>query len=216
VLGLVWIVVSRIQHVRLWSVINSAHEVADLRKVSPSEFEKLVAEWYQALGHRARRVGGQGDHGIDVVVDTTDGQKWIVQCKRWKGDVGEPVVRDFYGALHHEGADRGAIITTGRFTPQAKSWAKGKPLDLYEGSRFLSELKKARAHGQHEAAATAMHTQPLAVPAAAEAVSGPRCPKCGVPMVVRVACKGSHQGERFYGCPNYPQCRELITVRGTS
>lgn len=37
----------------------------------------------------------------------------------------------------------------------------------------------------------------------------PLCPKCGVPMVARVAVKGRHQGEQFYGCPNYPQCRAV-------
>jgi len=39
--------------------------------------------------------------------------------------------------------------------------------------------------------------------------SAPLCPKCGVPMVVRTATRGKHKGERFYGCPNYPRCREV-------
>jgi hypothetical protein len=34
----------------------------------------------------------------------------------------------------------------------------------------------------------------------------PACPKCGEPMVLRVAGRGSHQGERFWGCPSYPRC----------
>ena len=41
-------------------------------------------------------------------------------------------------------------------------------------------------------------------------VSVPMCPKCGVPMVVRTAARGEHRGERFYGCPNYPNCRETL------
>lgn len=36
----------------------------------------------------------------------------------------------------------------------------------------------------------------------------PTCPKCGVPMVVRTVSRGERKGERFYGCPNYPRCRE--------
>ena len=34
----------------------------------------------------------------------------------------------------------------------------------------------------------------------------PRCPKCGAPMQRRVIKKGSHQGEEFWGCMEYPRC----------
>jgi ssDNA-binding Zn-finger/Zn-ribbon topoisomerase 1 len=37
----------------------------------------------------------------------------------------------------------------------------------------------------------------------------PVCPKCNRAMVLRVAKKGVFQGKRFYGCPNYPHCREV-------
>ena len=38
----------------------------------------------------------------------------------------------------------------------------------------------------------------------------PCCPDCGVPMVVRTAKHGLHQGEQFYACPNYPDCRQIL------
>lgn len=34
-----------------------------------------------------------------------------------------------------------------------------------------------------------------------------KCPKCGVELIVRTAKKGSHAGERFYGCAAFPKCR---------
>jgi Protein of unknown function (DUF2726) len=40
----------------------------------------------------------------------------------------------------------------------------------------------------------------------------PLCPKHGIPMVLRTAKHGSSAGEKFWGCPNYPQCREIIKV----
>lgn len=40
----------------------------------------------------------------------------------------------------------------------------------------------------------------------------PVCPKCGVQMVIRVAKKGAHKGQEFYGCPNFPSCRQVITI----
>ena len=42
--------------------------------------------------------------------------------------------------------------------------------------------------------------------------SAPICPKCGVPMVVRTVKRGKNQGKQFYGCPNYPKCREVLPL----
>lgn len=46
----------------------------------------------------------------------------------------------------------------------------------------------------------------------AEASSPPTCPKCGIPMVVRRAVQGQYKGKSFYGCRNYPQCRQVIPI----
>lgn len=37
----------------------------------------------------------------------------------------------------------------------------------------------------------------------------PLCPKCHTPMELREAKQGPFQGQWFYGCPNYPACREI-------
>jgi len=127
---------------------NKLNSVEDLLRLSPTEYEQMVVELYQLLGHQAKRTGAVGDHGVDVVVQAQNGEKWIVQCKRWRGMVGEPVIRDFYGVMHHEKADQGAVITAGRFTPQAQEWARGKPIHLYDGEKFMAAWKRARARQQ--------------------------------------------------------------------
>lgn len=40
----------------------------------------------------------------------------------------------------------------------------------------------------------------------ASAEGAPLCPKCGAPMMQRTIRKGSHQGETFWGCTDYPKC----------
>ena len=52
---------------------------------------------------------------------------------------------------------------------------------------------------------------PAAAPAPAVAAP-PMCPKCGVPLVLRTASRGDRPGSKFYGCPNYPRCRETRPV----
>jgi hypothetical protein len=43
--------------------------------------------------------------------------------------------------------------------------------------------------------------------------SAPLCPKCGIPMVLRTVSQGQYQGRQFYGCPNFPRCREMKPYR---
>ena len=121
-----------------------AETLEELKALSPSDFEKLVAETYRAQGHKVEIVGATGDHGIDLVVKTRKGETWIVQCKKYRGKVGEPVIRDFYGALRASDADAGAVITTGLITTQARLWAEGKPIFLYDGDEFLDVMKTTR------------------------------------------------------------------------
>ena len=36
------------------------------------------------------------------------------------------------------------------------------------------------------------------------------CPKCGTPMMITTETEGENLGKRFYICPNYNKCRQLI------
>jgi hypothetical protein len=47
---------------------------------------------------------------------------------------------------------------------------------------------------------------------ATAAPGAPTCRSCGTAMVVRTASKGPHAGSAFYGCPNYPRCREMRPI----
>ncbi len=37
--------------------------------------------------------------------------------------------------------------------------------------------------------------------------AAPHCPKCSSVMVLRTTKNGPNQGEKFWGCPDYPRCR---------
>mgnify|MGYP000976299181 CR=1 FL=1 len=118
--------------------------IEDMQALSPSDFEQLVADTYRDQGHQVEVVGASGDHGIDLIVRTRRGDIWIVQCKKYRGKVGEPVVRDFYGTLRASHASAGAIVTCGYITDQARLWAEGKPIYLYDGREFLKIIESTR------------------------------------------------------------------------
>lgn len=121
-----------------------ADTLEEMQRLSPKDFERLVAETYRDQGHKVELVGATGDHGIDLVVNTRKGETWLVQCKKYRGRVGEPIIRDFYGAMRAANADAGAVITTGTITAAARLWAEGKPIFLYDGEDFLEVMRSTR------------------------------------------------------------------------
>ena len=38
------------------------------------------------------------------------------------------------------------------------------------------------------------------------------CPRCGAPLVLRVAKKGTNAGQSFYGCSSFPKCRYIQNI----
>ena len=40
----------------------------------------------------------------------------------------------------------------------------------------------------------------------------PECPQCGKPMVLRTARKGNNEGQSFWGCSGYPDCKGVVEV----
>jgi hypothetical protein len=82
--------------------------------------------------------------------------------------------------------------------------AAGLPLLRFEAKRTYSPAEvKQRIEG-----CVAPPKPPLVEPAA----GSPKCPKCGVPMQKKTASKGPNQGQQFWGCANYPRCREIVQV----
>lgn len=124
--------------------LADAQTLEDLMALSPEDFEALIAKLFEVYGHQTMLMGGNGDHGVDVVVTTSEGEKWIVQCKRYSGSVGEPVVRDLYGTLLHENAQQAYLITTGGLTRQAVEWAEGKPIVLYDGEGLVRLIHRTQ------------------------------------------------------------------------
>lgn len=112
-----------------------------LKALPPAEFEALTARFFQSLGYRTRPYEEKQDHGVDVIVYDGKGEKWIVQCKRYQGTVGEPILRDLLGAMLHEKASRAFLMTTGRLSQKARAWIADKPITVYEGEALVRLLK---------------------------------------------------------------------------
>jgi len=107
------------------------------------EFEQLCGDYFAALGYTVDFTPLSGDGGIDLVL-SRDGELSVAQCKRTRKSVGEPIVRDLYGALHHTGAVEAFLCASSGFSPAARTWAQGKSITLVEGEEIISTLRRRR------------------------------------------------------------------------
>jgi len=189
----------RRQRAQLVDNVTQSDSGDALQGMSWREFEMLVAEGFRLQGYQVEETGGGGaDGGIDLVLSrpgTNGREKFLVQCKQWRAfKVGVDVVRELYGVMSATGAAGGFVVTSGRFTDEAISFASGRNVKLVDGPKLLGLVRQARGGGERSAtrAGTAGPASPAA--AAAEATA---CPLCSKPMVHRIAKRGTRAGSEF-------------------
>lgn len=116
-----------------------------LQSLPPGGFERLCQRLLRESGFQQVKVTGRsGDGGIDGIgilqINPFVSFKVLFQCKRWGTAVGPSVVRDFRGAMMGR-ADKGLILSTGAFTPDAKAEAVRDgvpPIELVDGQDLIT------------------------------------------------------------------------------
>jgi restriction system protein len=120
-----------------------------IQNLPPAGFEKLCKRLLTEIGINDITItGGSGDQGIDgkgiVKLNDVVSLNIVFQCKRYKETVSPHHVRDFRGAMQGRG-EKGLIITTGRFTKEAKNEASRDgvtPIELIDGDRLVNLFEK--------------------------------------------------------------------------
>lgn len=111
----------------------------DINSLSGIEFEKVCQKLVENMGFETETTKASGDGGIDLIAYNHQpllSGKYIIQCKRYTGSVGEPIIRDLYGVITSERANKGILMTTGTFTKSAIAFADGKPIELIDGEKL--------------------------------------------------------------------------------
>ncbi|MFA5835540.1 MAG: restriction endonuclease [Bellilinea sp.] len=120
------------------------------RKNTGLDFEVKVQMLLESMGFTASTTKITGDGGIDIVAFHNSPiikGKYILQCKDWTHPVGEPALRDLYGLVLSEGANKGILITSGKFSAAAEKFSVGKPLELIDGeelNKIINDSRKSR------------------------------------------------------------------------
>lgn len=133
-------------------VANTLDDSTNLAAMDWEDFEHLIRELFEtefgSTGGEVKVTQASRDGGVDAIAfdpDPIRGGKIVIQAKRYTNTVGVAAVRDLYGTVMNEGANRGVLVTTSDYGPDAYSFAKDKPISLLNGANLLHLLEK---HGQ--------------------------------------------------------------------
>ncbi len=191
-IGAVVSLLARQRRAELVQRVASGRDAAVLNAMTWQEFEALVGEGFRLKGYAVLERGGNAaDGGVDLVL-AKGAERALVQCKQWRATkVPVQTVRELYGVMAAEGAARGFVVTSGRFTSAARRFARGRNIELLDGATLFALFDDVRS----------------AVAAA------PSCPKCAKTMVRRIAQQGSNAGKPFWGCAAFPECRGIRPIQ---
>ncbi|MGH9342177.1 MAG: restriction endonuclease [Terriglobia bacterium] len=130
-------------------VMNALDNSTNLAAMDWEDFEQLIRDVFEnefsGDGGEVKITRASRDHGVDAVAfdpDPIRGGKIVIQAKRYTDTVSVSAVRDLYGTILNEGANKGILVTTADYGPDAYEFAKGKPITLLNGSELLYLLQK--------------------------------------------------------------------------
>lgn len=130
-------------------VADGLDEEANLATMPWEDFEHLVRQLFEWMfardGIDVVVTRASRDRGVDAIMfdpDPVRGGKYVLQAKRYTRTVDVAAVRDLYGTVVNEGANRGILVTTASYGPDAYEFAKNKPISLIDGPNLIALLRK--------------------------------------------------------------------------
>lgn len=172
-------------------------------------FEELCAGYWRHQGYKAELTSTGADGGVDVRLYAPENPAQlfaVIQCKARSAQSGVAPLRELWGVCSHLKVSRALFYSRAGFTDEARMFAKSKSLQLFTGVDLLGNIKRLSADQQRE----------LLEEVTRGDYTTPTCSQCDVKMVLRQSQQGSHAGENFWGCVNYPQCQQTMKPkRGT-
>lgn len=174
-----------------------------LREIEWKRFEDVCQKFYELKGIRSETTPLGPDGGIDIRLyqDDSGVATSIVQCKAWgERFVGVKPVRELLGVMSHEKIAKAFFMTSGYFTDEAKAIASANRITLINGDMLLMMIQRLSADAQARLLAFAVEGD----------YSMPTCPSCGIKMR---PVPGKEGRPGFWGCHNYPRCRQKLGMR---
>lgn len=106
-------------------------EPASIEEMSGVQFEEYVAgRLRRANWSDITLTPATGDHGVDIVA-VYRGEKYAIQCKRYRSPVDTKAVQEIYTGKGVYDADHAVVITNSTYTNKAKEMAEKLCVELW-------------------------------------------------------------------------------------
>lgn len=187
------------------------------------EFEKYLEILFRRLGYQVERTRYAGDQGGDLVL-TKDGERILVQAKRYSKAVGNKAVQEVAAARPHYKCHKAMVVANRPCTQAARESAASNHIDLWDRNKLAKVILSLQAPPQPVSTvpapsaqaepATRMQTGASSTPVRSvqpEGAGTPTCSRCSKPMVLRNGSRG-----QFWGCANFPRCRNTLPFQEAS
>lgn len=119
---------------------NEGVEFERIQLLSGIEFEDLISTSFEKLNLKTYKTPATGDFGADLIVEDSEGTRYIIQCKRFKAKVNLKAVQEVVAAKMHYSGDYGIVITNSEFLASAIELAKSNQIELWNGDKLISFL----------------------------------------------------------------------------
>lgn len=113
--------------------------VKQFSNLSGTEFEQLLSRLFTAMGFNVEMIGGVGDQGGDLIA-VKNGERLLIQAKRYTGTVGNQAVQEAAAAKKHYSCTQALVLTTGYFSDEAVALAKSNNVTLIFRKRLQEML----------------------------------------------------------------------------
>ena len=139
------------------------------------------------------------DGGIDLkITDKKNNVVALGQCKAYNSPVGVAFIRELYGVMASEKVTEGYFFTTSKFSNDAIEFANKNKITLINGNEQIKTIQSFKPEQQKHLFTLATNGD----------YTTPTCVNCDIKMTK----KSSENGE-FWGCLNYPRCKNTLKVR---
>lgn len=111
--------------VLMWSPLKIQKPIDFKGDMTGLEYEVHVATKLRNEGYTDVTVTkASGDHGADILAVTPTGITAVIQCKFYKGTVGQEAVQEAVSAREYYHRSQAIVITNSIFTPAAEDFAR--------------------------------------------------------------------------------------------
>nr|WP_240516936.1 restriction endonuclease [Bacillus pseudomycoides] len=166
-------------------------------KMDGHQFEIYLKALFHELGYKSEVTKQSCDFGVDLVFKGKN--RIVIQAKRYgiKNRVGIKAVQEIYAGKTYYKGDEAWVITNSFYTKQAEELAKACNVKLINRLELLELINKVNP--EQKAEDIYKDVEP----------KGRKCPLCKQELVVRTSKKN---GEKFFGCSQFPSCKHTEPI----